>query len=114
MDDVCTDDTFAGTGIPCSAMAKSFEDGSPTQLFEKALERLDPVVAADIRSIETIEQAEEAYNKTKIREERDAILVKWIILCKTNEELADPMMRSPSQSLPEAAALQKVMQFKLS
>jgi len=112
VDDIYTDDTFCGTGIPCTEMAKSFKDGFCPQLLEKAMEAIDPIAEEIVKSIETIKQAEKAYNKTKVREERNAILVKWIILCKNTEELADPMMRSPSQSLPEVAALQRTMGFK--
>lgn len=113
MNETYTEDTFCGTGIPCTAMAKSFRGGSPAQLLEKALEVLDPITVEVIRSIETIKQAEKVYKRTKNREEMNAILVKWIILCENSEELSDALVRSPSQSLPEAAALQRTMGFKL-
>jgi|GEM_PF-4503067 len=114
MDDRYTDDTFCGTGIPCSAMTRSFKNGSPLELLEKAKEAINPIAKDIVDSIKTIEQAEKAYNNTEDRKERDAILLKWIILCKDEQELADPMIRSPIQSLPEAAALQRTMEFKFS
>ncbi len=113
MDDIYTEDTFCGTGIPCTEMARSFKGGPPAKFLEKALEAIDPIAKEIVGSIKTIKQAEKAYNKTENREERDAILIKWIILCKSSRELADPMVRSPCQSLPEAAALQRTMGFRL-